>query len=158
MENSQDYIGKYIISGSLGIGRIIEITNMGDRGDFFKVSFDKSDGTNFFTVNGQTNYRFLASKQSVEGAIEVFNQEPEKLEFASSQEKINFFKKSLKNSNIKDLAKYLNFLNKEDEVHTSLKKQFELTLDSFVKEIEFVLEIKNVDAWRLLNLNKNNKK
>ena len=157
MENTQEFVGRYIISGSLGIGEITEITNMGDRGEFFKVDFEKSDGSNFFSVETQNNYRFLATKDCLAEAIEIFKNDLGELEFSSSQEKINFFKKSLKGSSVRDLAKFLAYLNREDEVHTSLKKQFENTLDSFVKEIEFVLEIKNVEAWQLLGLNKNNK-
>lgn len=155
--DNQEHLGQFIITSNMGIGEITEIVDMQDRGDFYKVSFDKEKVTNFFSVEAKNNYRFIATKKNMKEAIDIFNGKPEKMDFSSSQEKINFFKKELLAGDVVEIAKYLNFLNNEEEVHTALKKLFEKTLDSFVKEIEFVLEIKNIEAWQMLGLNKNNK-
>lgn len=157
MENTQEKLGDFIITRNNGIGEITEIVDMQDRGEFFKVSFDKNQVTNFFSVDNMNNYRFLATKENINEAVKIFNRDPELMSFESNKDKINFFKKELQGCGVKNLAKYLSFLNSEDEIHTSLKSIFEKALDSFVKEIEFVLQIRNIDAWNLLGLNKNNK-
>ena len=157
MTDNTQYIGKHIISNELGIGEIVEIVDMGDSGEFFKVAFAKGEGTNFFSIENQKNYRLLESKDALEKAIEVFKNHDEKREFSSLQKKIEFYKSSLKSTSVADLAQILAELNNEEEVHTGLKTQFEKALKAFVKEIEFVLGIKNIEAWNLMGLNKNNK-
>jgi RNA polymerase-interacting CarD/CdnL/TRCF family regulator len=157
MTKPQENIGKHIISGELGIGEITEVASMGDKGDFYRVSFQKTDAINFFSVTNQNNYRMLESKENLEKAIKIFKKEHAPLEFDSTQAKITTLKKSLRTSGVMDLAHQLSSLNQEKEIHVSLKKIFENTLKSFVQEIEFVLDIKNIDAWNLLGLTKNNK-
>lgn len=157
MKNSQDSIGQFIISGSLGIGEIVEVTDMGDRGEFFRVSFSKSRAINFLSVKKPNGYRYLATKERLESAINTFKQPVANIDFSSNQEKITFFKESLKENSIEGLAKSLAYLNQESELHTSLKKPFDNALDSFIQEIEFVYEIKNLEAWDMLGLSKNKK-
>jgi len=154
---AQNNIGKFLIAGELGIGEIVEITEMGTNGDFYRVAFEKSAATNFFSVKNQSNYRFLETKKNLEKAIGIFNEKHSPMEFSSAQEKVQFFKKELKTTNVLNLAKYLSSLNQAKDIHPSINKVFKSSLNSFVEEIEFVFEIKNIEAWRLLGLNKNNK-
>ena len=157
MTNHANQIGKNIINNENGIGEIIEIVKMSGDEDFYRVSFKKSESINFFSVTNQKNYRMISSKSVIEEAIDLFINNNEEKSFKSIQEKINFYKKSLKSSDVKEIAKLLSWLNKEDEVHTGIKTQFDKTLKSFVLEISYVLEIKNIEAWKKLGLNKNNK-
>lgn len=156
MTNYQENVGKFIISSELGIGEISEVVSMGDKGAFYKASFKKSQATNFFSVENQSNYRFLETKENLEKAIAIFNDDSISLKFGSIKEKIQTIKKDLKSTDIENLAKILSWLNNKEEVHTSLIKLFKSSLSSFVQEIEFVFNIKNIEAWKLLGLNKNN--
>lgn len=157
MSNLTDQIGKYVINSENGIGEIVEVTKMSGDEEFFRVMFKKSEAVNYFSTKVQKNYRMISSKDTIEEAIGVFNESHHEPDFKSVQESIVFYKKELKSSNIKELARILSLLNTQEEVHTGLKTLFEKTLKSFVREIDFVLDIKNIEAWSLLGLKKNNK-
>lgn len=157
MTNPNDQVGKHIVNNENGIGEIIEVVKMSGDEEFYRVAFKKSESTNFFSVTNQKNYRLLGSESVINEAIEIFLKKNEETEFKSTQEKINFYKKALKSNDVKELAVLLSVLSKEEEIHTGIKSQFEKTLKTFVLEISYVLEIKNIEAWRKLGLNKDNK-
>ena len=160
MKENCDYnlnVGKYILVGELGLGLIKQTVDMGDRGNFYQVEFDQSKSSNYYSVNNPVNYRFVDSKEKLEAAIAIFQQEQSINEFKSSRAKIEFYQKVLKTNDVIELARHLSALNSGEEVHPGLNKLFNSSLKSFVLEIEFVFQCKNIEAWRMLGLNKNNK-
>lgn len=154
MSDYKSFIGRFLISMDLGIGEIIGIEEIGDNGLFYKVEFPKTNATNFFSVSN-VKFRIVSDKKEIKEAIDVFNKEPEEKEFPSTQEKINFYKKSLKSNNVCELAKHLSSLNSETEVHAGINKSYKLALNSFVEEIEYVLKIENAEAKKKLGLELN---
>ena len=157
MTSTKDNVGKFIISGKLGIGEIVEVAKMGEDGDFYKVDFKKSAAINYYSTHKQINYRILESRENLEKAISIFKDVQELREFPSAQEKVQYYKKNLKSCKVSMLANHLSSLRGEGDIHPSLKKDFNEALQSFVQEIEFIFNIKNIEAWRLLGLNKDNK-
>jgi RNA polymerase-interacting CarD/CdnL/TRCF family regulator len=156
MTQPKDQIGKLIINNELGIGEIVEVTDMGGE-DFFRVSFKKSEATNFYSTKVQKNYRMISSKEAIEDAISEFIENEGPRTFGSIQEKVNFYKKELKTNDVKALAKHLAQINAQEEIHPAVQPLFDKALKTFVKEIDYVLDIKNIEAWGLLGLKKNNK-
>lgn len=154
MSDNQNKIGTFIITNSLGIGQITEITQMGDRGDFFKVLFENTKAINFLSVDSSAKYRFLSSQKDLKQAIKIHNTKSKRLDFDTNQDRINYFKKALKSNDISKVAKSLSELNSEKEVHTSLKTLLQTTIDSFVDEIKFVLGTTDEAAYGLLGISK----
>jgi|LUMW01.1.fsa_nt_gb RNA polymerase-interacting CarD/CdnL/TRCF family regulator len=151
MTELNSYIGQYLITVNFGIGEISNIVEIDD-GQFFKVTFPQSNNINYFSINNSSTYRHLSDKTEILKAIETFKKKHQDTEFNSTQEKINFYKSTFKAQDIQTIAKHLSILNQEEEIHTSILKIFEKTLDSFVLEIQFVLGIKNEEAWELIGL------
>jgi RNA polymerase-interacting CarD/CdnL/TRCF family regulator len=145
-------IGQYVVSRDLGIGKISDLTEMSDNGFFYKVEFTSTNAINYFSVNNMNKYRILADVKDIKKAIKVFLTNGKTIDFDSTQEKINFYKKALQTNDIVQLAEYLSVLNQEEDIHTSIKKIFNVALESLVLEIQFVMQIPNKDAWKLLKL------
>lgn len=155
MSEFEKNIGNFIIAGDLGIGEIVEVTDMKDM-IFYKVLFTKNDSSNFFSATNTSNYRMLSDKETVLAAIETFKNNKEQKVFENTQQKINFYKKELKSADVLELSIYLNNLNNESEVHPSINKIFKGAVKNFIQEIQHVLMISNAEAWKLLELNKSN--
>lgn len=157
MNQMNNELGRHIITNEMGIGVVKEIVDMGEQGNFFRVLFDKASGTHFFSTTNTKNYRLIESKENLQDAITVFKENKLNKKFDTIKDMINFYKVALQANEVFVLAQALGNLNQQKEIHTSLKRQFNDSLSNFVKEIEFVYEIKNIEAWRMLGLNKNNK-
>jgi len=153
MTNKESSIGKNIICGRSGIGKIVEITSLHDGGEeFYKVTFPKDQCINYFSINNQNNYRILASEEIINKAIKIFKSKVEKVEYTTTQEKVNTQKEMLKEGDILKLAKTLSMLGDEKNLHVQVSKPFNNALDSFIDEIEFVLNIKRSEVYSKLKM------
>lgn len=151
--NKESIIGESIICSGLGIGQITDITHLTEGGEeFYKVNFPKDKCTNYFSIENKKNYRILSSKKTLSKAIETFKTSFEPAEYKTVQEKINTVKELLKEEDVVKLAKTLSQLNAEKELHVQINKSYKDTLDSFIDEISFVLEVKRSEAYSILSL------
>jgi RNA polymerase-interacting CarD/CdnL/TRCF family regulator len=155
MQDENQAIGQNIISGTLGIGEIIDVSAMGSQGEkFYKVIFSQGKCVHYFSTKNQKNYRILATKEVITNAINIFKSKFKPVEYNSTQEKINIQKQSLKEYDVCKLAKNLSILNNQQDLHGQINKPFNNSLNSFIDEIKFVLDIKTAEAYSLLNLKK----
>ncbi|MAZ48526.1 MAG: hypothetical protein CME65_08180 [Halobacteriovoraceae bacterium] len=155
--NDNPNIGKYILVSEMGLGQVVQTVEMGGRGKFYRVEFEESKSSNYFSIDNPTGYRFVDTKEKLEAAIAIFKQKRTSPMFKSNREKIEFYKKALKTNDIVELAKHMAVLNSEEEIHPSLTKVFDSAVKTLVLELEFVYECRNIEAWRMLGLTKNNK-
>lgn len=154
MSSNENQIGKYIICDGLGIGEIINITNLESKGDFYRVSFPTSKAVNYFATGENKGYRFIESTANIESAIDDFKKKHKSHSFDTTQDKISYFKKNLKCANVTNMAKNLSILNSENEIHVSLRKIFKDSLESFIDEIIFVLSVSRAEACKMLGIKK----
>lgn len=153
MISNENVVGQSIICNGIGIGEIIEVGPLHEGGEeFYKVAFPRDKCINYFSVNNSSKYRVLATKEIVLEAINVFKSHFDKIEYKSIQEKINNQKQMLKEEDIVKLAKTLSILNNEKELHTQITRPFKDSLNSFIDEIVFVLNIKLSEAYSILNM------
>lgn len=153
MGDKKKMIGENIICGKSGIGEIIDIAPLQEGGEeFYKVTFQKDKCTNYFSMTNQSNYRVISSKKLLNKAIETFKSKFDKVEYATTQERINTQKGLLKEDDVCKLAKTLSILNNETELHAQITKPFKDSLDSFIDEVMFVLDIKQAEAYSLLEM------
>lgn len=151
--NRESIIGKNIICGGAGIGEIIDIGPLNEGGDeFYKVSFPKEKCVNYFSIKNKSNCRILASEGELNDAINIFKTDFEKIQYQSVQEKINKQKEMLKVDNVADLARNLSILNCEKELHAQISKPFKESLNTFIDEIMFVLDLKHKEVCSILEV------
>lgn len=161
MSGNTEYIGKNIICNRAGIGEIIDVAPLHNGGEeFYKVTFPKDKCTNYFSVDNKKNYRIVSSKELLTKAIAEFNSDYKKIVYKTTQEKINIQRELLKEGNIIKLAKSLSIMNMEKDLHAQVSKPYKESLNTFIEEIAFVLDISKTEAYSLLGLKapKKNKK
>lgn len=157
MIDNNPNIGKYILVSEMGLGQVVQTVEMSGRGKFYRVEFGESKSSHYFSVGNPSRYRFVDTKEKLETAIATFRQKQTSPEFQSNREKIEFYKKALKSNDIVELAQHMAELNSEEEIHPSLTKVFDGAVKNLVLELEFVYGCKNIEAWKMLGLTKNNK-
>ncbi len=155
--NNNSLINKEIITFEAGIGKISGVEKLYGDEDFIQVVFESLKSTSYYSMNSEGKFRFIENKEVILKAIEIFKSAQELKVFQSVQDKINHYKSSLKNNNICNLAKSLSELKSEEDLHAQLKVVYSKVLDSFVLEIKHTLNIRLIDAWRLIEVEKSKK-
>lgn len=152
--NYKQFIGRHIIAPNTGIGEITDVVEVSES-LFFSVNFEAQNSVNLYPVNNNSRYRMLSSKDDVQSAIKIFNN-PSNSEqkFESVKDMINYYKEALKSQDIGIVSKNLSIMNKNSDLHMSLKKNFEQTLESLIQEIQFVLKLEKSQVLEKLSLNK----
>ncbi|ATH07108.1 hypothetical protein BIY24_03890 [Halobacteriovorax marinus] len=153
MNIRESVVGESVICSGNGIGKIIDVAPLHEGGEeFYKVSFPKDKCVNYFSVNNKSSYRILSSEVVIKKAIKIFNSKIDKVEYRTTQEKINTQREMLKEEDIVKLSRTLSMINSEKEIHAQISKPFKDSLNTFIEEIVFVLDIKKSEAYSILNL------
>lgn len=145
MMDYEQNVGNYLISIDLGIGEIVSVNEISDNGYFYNVSFPGSKITNYFAVESP-KFRLVSDKKAIKKAIDTYNSIEDARDFANSRDKIEYYRDELKAADICELAQALGELKHEEEIHTGIKKLYDMALTSFIDEMKLVLDVTKDEA------------
>lgn len=147
-----ELIGKRVLSPKFGVGIIESVESMGGRD--FLVAFSQEQNTkNFLPIDNQTEYRFLSTEDEVQSCIEGLKPHADLIDFASKQERINYFKSESKIQNLEKISFLLCELAGIDDRGTVEEASLNKLIDTLSLEVSLVLDMAKVTASKTIKEN-----
>lgn len=103
MENqTEEILGRYVLSSNFGVGTVLSIEEMGGDGkEFLVIESLNNSVKNFIPIKETNFYRFAVSENEFDKITQHFNDVTKVPEFESKKDRINHYKSA---SGIQDLG------------------------------------------------------
>jgi len=152
MDSHEHLIGQMVISSSFGIGTIIQVDTM-DGGDrvFLVVECQKQRVKHFIPVESSDNYRLITSLEAINKVLSSLATAPNMQPFESKKDRINYFRSTSQNQDIKvvaELIKELDALSDRGAVESQILSRL---IETLALEYSVITSVELAEAKKIVD-------
>ncbi len=135
--DQSDIVGKLVLSSNFGVGRIVDISIMGEK-EFLVIESEQNSVKNFVPRSDEESYRFLCDEETMQEILAKIKNNIDTREFNSKKDRINFYRDQSNVQDIKVISTLLCELNHLEDRSSTEEKIYSKLIDTLALEYSYV--------------------